>query len=85
MFWFKLFLKNLKNDIKRKPNKNDEQRTKQRHVMTHQVYKGVLDNTKSDKKGYYCYDLTNQIKEYKDFLTIDKIKKRFLKRAVFLS
>lgn len=50
----------------------DEQRTKQRHVMTHQVYKGVLDNTESDKKGYYCYDLTNQIKEYKDFLTIDK-------------
>lgn len=47
----------------------DENRTKQRHVMTHQVYKGVLDNTKSDKKGFYCYDLTNQIKEYKDFIS----------------
>lgn len=47
----------------------DENRTKQRHVMTHQVYKGVLDNTKSDKKGFYCYNLTNQIKEYKDFLS----------------
>jgi uncharacterized protein len=47
----------------------DENRTKQRHVMTHQVYKGVLDNTKSDKNGFYCYDLTNQIKEYKDFIS----------------
>lgn len=47
----------------------DENRTKQRHIMTHQVYKGVLDNTKSDKKGFYCYDLTNQIKEYKDFIS----------------
>ncbi|MBP3840531.1 MAG: radical SAM protein [Bacilli bacterium] len=47
----------------------DENRTKQRHIMTHQVYKGVLDNTKSDKKEFYCYNLTNQIKEYKDFLS----------------
>lgn len=47
----------------------DENRTKQRHVMTHQVYKGVLDNTPSDKEDFYCYDLTNQIKEYKDFIS----------------
>ena len=49
----------------------DENRTKQRHVATHQIYKGVLDNIKSDKKDYYCYDISNIIKEYKDNLSID--------------
>lgn len=43
----------------------DENRTKQRHVATHQVYKGVLDNTKSDKEEYYVFDLSNLINEYK--------------------
>ena len=42
----------------------DENRTKQRHVATHQIYKGVLDNVKSDKRGYYKYDISNLIKEY---------------------
>ena len=49
----------------------DEARTKQRHVTTQQIYKGVLDNTKSDKEDYYCYDITNIIKEYKGHLSID--------------
>lgn len=44
----------------------DEARTKQRHVATHQIYKGVLDNYKSDKDGYYAYDITNLVKDYKD-------------------
>lgn len=44
----------------------DEQRTKQRHVATTQIFKGVLDNTISDKEGYYMYDITNLIREYKD-------------------
>ena len=44
----------------------DENRTKQRHIATHQVYKGVLDNIKSDKRGYYKYDISNLIKEYKN-------------------
>ena len=47
----------------------DEARTKQRHVMTHQVYKGVLDNNKSDKEGYYFYDLSYLLKEYKNHLS----------------
>jgi len=45
----------------------DENRTKQRHLATHQVYKGVLDNINSNKEGYYSYDLTNFINEYKNF------------------
>lgn len=44
----------------------DENRTKQRHIATYQVYKGVLDNNKSDKEDYYELDITNLIKEYKD-------------------
>ncbi len=42
----------------------DEGRTKQRHIATVQVYKGVLDSIDSDKKCYYKYDITNMIKEY---------------------
>lgn len=43
----------------------DENRTKQRHVVTHQIYKGVLDKNESSKKDYYEYDISNLIKEYK--------------------
>lgn len=44
----------------------DEGRIKQKHIMTHQIYKGVLKNQKSDKKGYFKYNLNNILKEYKD-------------------
>lgn len=49
----------------------DENRTKQRHIATHQIYKGVLDNIKSDKKGYYSYDISNIFHEYKDNFSED--------------
>ena len=42
----------------------DENRTKQRHIATHQIYKGVLDNNISSKKGYYKHDISSLIKEY---------------------
>lgn len=42
----------------------DEGRTKQRHISTKQVYKGVLDNTISDMDDYYMYDISNFIKEF---------------------
>ncbi|MGN1336965.1 MAG: radical SAM protein [Candidatus Coprovivens sp.] len=42
----------------------DENRTKQRHVATNQIYKGVLDSKKSDMDDYYVYDISNMIKEY---------------------
>ena len=44
----------------------DEGRTKQRHVASYQIYKGVLDSKKEIKKGYYSYDITNMFKEYKE-------------------
>ena len=43
----------------------DENRTKQRHIATTQIYKGVLDSVSNDN-DYYSYDITNFIKEYKN-------------------
>ena len=49
----------------------DEGRIKQKHIASLQVYKNVLLKQESDKKGYLVYDITNFIKEYKDYLSID--------------
>ena len=49
----------------------DEGRTKQRHIANYQIYKGILDNKKSIKRGYYTIDITNLIKEYKEGYSID--------------
>ena len=42
----------------------DENRTKQEHIMTHQIYTNTIMKNISDKKGYYCVDLTNILKLY---------------------
>ena len=42
----------------------DENRTKQEHIMTHQIYTNTIMKNSSDKKGYYCVDLTNILKLY---------------------
>lgn len=47
----------------------DEGRTKQRHIMSHQIYKGVLEQNKSDKKGFYQYDISNILKEYSKYIS----------------
>lgn len=54
----------------------DENRTKQRHVATHQIYKGVLDNCINDEE-YYIYDIKNLIKEYKNEYSNDKTNNIF--------
>lgn len=48
----------------------DEQRTKQRHIATHQIYKGVLDMRISDD-GYYVYDISDMIKHYKENYSLE--------------
>ena len=48
----------------------DENRTKQRHVATHQIYKGVLDNC-SNNDEYYIYDIKNMIIQYKNEYSSD--------------
>ena len=40
----------------------DEGRTKQRHLATYQIYKGILDDNVS--KDYYVINLTNMLAEY---------------------
>ena len=49
----------------------DEERTKQQHVVTHQIYKGVLDSVNTNNEYYYEYDITNLIKEYHSQYSID--------------
>lgn len=55
----------------------DENRIKQRHISTYQIYKGVLDSVLSDKKGFYKYDISNFIKEYKNMYSSDKLNNIF--------
>ncbi len=43
----------------------DEKRTKQRHIATHQIYKGVLEHGKNNDE-YYIYDIKNLIIQNKD-------------------
>lgn len=58
----------------------DENRTKQRHIATHQIYKGVLDNSKANK-DYYIYDLKNMIEQYKKEYSSDKPNNIFFTTA----
>ncbi len=53
----------------------DEERIKQRHIVTHQIYKGVLDN--NIKGEYYVYDISNLIKEYKNEYSFDNTNNIF--------
>ena len=44
----------------------DEGRTKQRHLVTHQVFKGILETNNSDLEGYFVFDLRDILKSYKN-------------------
>lgn len=47
----------------------DEQREKQEHIMTHQIFKGTLMKEPSDKDGFYCVDLSGLLSLYGDKLS----------------
>ena len=49
----------------------DEQRLKQKHIMSHQIYKCVLESSISDKDGYFCYDISRILLEYRKYLSND--------------
>ena len=49
----------------------DEKRIKQAHIMSHMIYKGVLEKNKSNKKGYFMVDLSKILIEYYKYLSID--------------
>lgn len=42
----------------------DEGRTKQRHIATHQIYKGVLDHSVDNEEEWYVYDISGLLREY---------------------
>ena len=42
----------------------DENRTKQEHIMTHQIYTNTIIKNVSNKKDYYCVDITNILRLY---------------------
>ena len=56
----------------------DEKREKQAHIMTHQIYKGVLEKNKSDKKGFFEVDITSLLKEYYPYLSKDNPNNLFV-------
>lgn len=47
----------------------DEQREKQEHIMTHQIFKGTLMKEPSDKEGFYCVDLSGLLALYGEKLS----------------
>ena len=49
----------------------DEQRQKQEHVMTHQIFKNTVAAGKSDKSEFYCVDLMPILKPYLKLLAPD--------------
>ena len=42
----------------------DEQREKQAHIMTQQVYTGVLERLSSDRPGWYCVELMPMLRPW---------------------
>ena len=42
----------------------DEQRVKQEHIMTHQIYTNTIKQYESDKAEFYCVDITDLLKIY---------------------
>ena len=50
----------------------DEGRNKQRHVMTHQIYKGVLESIPSDKNCYYVFSLNELLKMYQNYISKER-------------
>lgn len=47
----------------------DEARNKQKHIANKLIYKGVLEQIKSDKDGYFKYDITSFINENNEYLS----------------
>lgn len=50
----------------------DEQRLKQEHIMTHQIFTNTIKKGKSDKENYYCVDISKILSLYYDNLSKDK-------------
>lgn len=49
----------------------DENRIKQEHIMTHQIYTNTITKNKSNKEGYHYVDITSIISLYYDYISKD--------------
>ncbi len=49
----------------------DEQRVKQEHIMTHQIFTNTIKKEKSDKEDYYCVDITKILSLYYERLSTE--------------
>jgi len=59
----------------------DEQREKQEHIMTHQIFKGTLASWGSDKPGFLCADLSGLLALYGDRLSKTNVNNLFFTTA----
>ncbi len=60
----------------------DEQRTKQAHLFTHQIFKGVLDGGEQSEDGeWYIVDLSDLFRLYGNFYAEDKPNNFFVTTA----
>ena len=50
----------------------DEKRIKQEHIMTHQIFTNTIKREESDKKDYYCVDISRLLSLYYDKLSKKK-------------
>ena len=50
---------------------SNENRIKQKHKMKHQIYTNTIKKNKSDKKNYYCIDITNILSLYYNDISND--------------
>lgn len=50
----------------------DEGREKQKHIMTHQVFRDVLETYPSDKRDCYCFELSKLLSLYTDSFSSEK-------------
>lgn len=56
----------------------DEQRVKQAHIMTHQIYKGVLEQHPSKEKDFYEVDITNLLRDYYPYISLENPNNLFV-------
>lgn len=56
----------------------DENRTKQEHVMTHQIFLRTLASMPSELEGFYCFDASELLSGYYQYLSTEKPNNLFV-------
>lgn len=61
----------------------DEQRSKQEHIMTHQIFRRTVAAEESDREGYFRVDLMPVLRPYFKYLPQDKPNNLFFTTSAF--